>query len=143
MLPNQLTDLPSLIQFRHELHQHQEVSGQENQTAQRIINHLQQYKPDQVLTGLGGAGVAAVFHGRNPDGPVVLFRAELDALPIKETNQHKHTSQQEGVGHQCGHDGHMTILTALGSLVHQHKPDCGKVILLYQPAEEKVSLSVG
>ncbi|WP_162053102.1 amidohydrolase [Pontibacter pamirensis] len=136
MLQNKLPDLPSLIQLRHDLHQHPEVSGQEKQTAERIVQHLQQYNPDQLLTGLGGTGVAAVFYGKNPEGPVVLFRAELDALPIAETTDLAYTSQQKGIGHQCGHDGHMTILTGLGSLLHQHKPASGKVILLYQPAEE-------
>ncbi|RDV14027.1 amidohydrolase [Pontibacter diazotrophicus] len=136
MLQHKLTNPDALIQLRHDLHQHPEVSGQEKQTAERIVQYLQQYNPDQLLTGLGGTGVAAVFNGKNPEGPVVLFRAELDALPIAETNELAYTSKQKGVGHQCGHDGHMTILTALGSLLHQHKPARGKVILLYQPAEE-------
>ncbi|MFD2999174.1 amidohydrolase [Pontibacter toksunensis] len=136
MLQDKLQNLPSLLKLRHDLHQHPEVSGKENQTAASIVHYLQQYNPDQLLTGLGGTGVAAVFHGKNPEGPVVLFRAELDALPIAETNDQSYKSIRDGVGHQCGHDGHMTILTALGSLLHHHKPEKGKVILLYQPAEE-------
>lgn len=136
MYQNKLPNIPALIQLRHDLHQHPEVSGQEQQTAVRIVQHLQQYNPDQLLINLGGTGVAAVFNGKNPEGPVVLFRAELDALPIAETNERPYKSQQDGIGHQCGHDGHMTILTALGSLLHQVAPARGKVILLYQPAEE-------
>jgi amidohydrolase len=131
-----LQSLAAITQLRHDLHQHPEVSGNETETAQRIVHHLQQYKPSKILTGLGGTGVAAVFEGRNPEGPVVLFRAELDALPIAETSNRIYKSKQEGVGHQCGHDGHMAILTAIGSLLHQHQPASGKIILLYQPAEE-------
>ncbi|GAB3531430.1 amidohydrolase [Pontibacter brevis] len=136
MLKNKINDLDALIKLRHDLHQNPEVSGREIQTAERIVNHLQQYAPDRLLTGLGGTGVAAVFNGRHPEGPVVLFRAELDALPIAETSERPYKSKVEGTGHQCGHDGHMTILTALGSLLHQQRPETGKVILLYQPAEE-------
>jgi amidohydrolase len=131
-----LQNLPAITQLRHDLHQYPEVSGNETETARLIVQHLQQYSPSQLLTGLGGTGVAAVFEGRDPEGPVVLFRAELDALPIAETSNPGYKSKQEGMGHQCGHDGHMAILTGLGSLLHQHQPATGKVVLLYQPAEE-------
>lgn len=67
---------------------------------------------------------------------MVLFRAELDALPITETSGVIYKSAQAGVSHMCGHDGHMATLTAFGSLLHQQKMKKGKVILLYQPAEE-------
>ncbi|RAU83178.1 amidohydrolase [Pontibacter arcticus] len=137
MLYSNLSDLPELLALRHTLHRYPELSGQETETAHRIGTHLQKYKPDQLLTGLGGTGVAAIFHGENPGGPTILFRAELDALPIAETNTDlAHLSEYEGKGHKCGHDGHMTILTALGSMLHQQRPARGKVVLLYQPAEE-------
>ncbi len=131
-----LTDLPALTQLRHQLHQHPEVSGSEHQTAERITSFIKRYAPDQLLTGLGGTGIAAVFNGKNPEGPVVLFRAELDGLPIAETTSVPHRSVHEGRGHMCGHDGHMTVLTALGSMLRQQPLQNGKVVLLYQPAEE-------
>ncbi len=79
-----------------------------------------------------------MFYGKQPtEGPTVLFRAELDALPIAETNHDlSYCSTAEGVGHKCGHDGHMAILTGMASLLHRHKPARGKAVLLYQPAEE-------
>lgn len=133
-LPHQDT----LIGFRRELHRHPELSGQEQETAVSVAAFLKQYHPNQLLTGLGGTGVAAVFDGAAPDkGPTVLFRAELDALPIAETNPDlPYKSIRAEVGHKCGHDGHMATLAGLASLLHRQKPATGKVILLYQPAEE-------
>ncbi|PRY12035.1 amidohydrolase [Pontibacter ummariensis] len=131
-----LNDLEELKRLRRQLHQYPEVSGQEQKTARTVAEFVQRYKPDQVLENLGGTGLAVVFKGEEPEGPVVLFRAELDALPIQEANELAYTSVAEGKGHLCGHDGHMSILMGLGSLLHQHKPKKGKVILLYQPAEE-------
>ncbi|WP_439883050.1 amidohydrolase [Pontibacter sp. MBLB2868] len=131
-----LPDLDKLIQLRHSLHRHPELSGQETLTAERVSHFLQQYNPDQIFTGLGGTGIAAVFNGSNPEGPTILFRAELDALPIAETNDLPYSSEAEGLGHKCGHDGHMTILAGLAALLHQQKSERGKVVLLFQPAEE-------
>ncbi|ARS34873.1 amidohydrolase [Pontibacter actiniarum] len=137
MQHHKLTDLPHLTQLRHTLHRHPELSGSETDTARRLEAHMQAYSPDQLYTNLGGTGLAAVFNGIEPDGPTVLFRAELDALPITEANEDLHyKSEAEGVSHKCGHDGHMAILSALGSLLHQRRPARGKVVLLYQPAEE-------
>lgn len=69
-------------------------------------------------------------------GPSVMFRAELDALPIPERTGLPHTSQREGVAHLCGHDGHMAILVGLGFWLARHRPESGRVILMFQPAEE-------
>ncbi|WP_299821812.1 amidohydrolase [uncultured Pontibacter sp.] len=131
-----LPNLEKVVALRHALHQHPELSGKEISTAARIVAFLEKYKPDEVITGLGGTGVAAIFKGRSPGGPTVLFRAELDALPIQETNELDYTSVIAGTSHKCGHDGHMAILAALASLLHHRQLARGKVILLFQPAEE-------
>ncbi|MCC9168251.1 amidohydrolase [Pontibacter harenae] len=132
-----LQDFQEIIQIRRHLHQHPELSGQEHQTAAFIVEQLAIYKPDYVLTGLGGSGVVAVFQGSTPEGPTVLFRAELDALPIAETNlQLAHISKTTGVGHTCGHDGHIAILLGMAQLICSNKFERGRVILLFQPAEE-------
>jgi amidohydrolase len=137
MQHKELSDLSELVKLRQELHKYPELSNQESETAERIVKHLQNYNPDKIYTHLGGTGVASVFYGENADGPTILFRAELDALPIVETNENlNYSSVREGTSHKCGHDGHMAILTALGSLLQQQQPASGKVILLYQPAEE-------
>src|SRR5690606_3950338 len=80
-------------------------------------------------------GMLIIYDSGEP-GPVTVFRCELDALPIQEINTFSHRSATEGVSHKCGHDGHMAIVTGLGKLLETNPPQKGKVILLYQPAEE-------
>lgn len=133
MLSN--SDIHDLTEFRRHLHRHPEVSGQEEWTAGEIRKTLAALHPAQILTGLGGHGVAAVFEGAAP-GPTVLFRCELDALPIEELTGSEFASEIPGKGHQCGHDGHMAILTGLGRLIARRPPARGRIVLMYQPAEE-------
>jgi amidohydrolase len=133
MLTN--SDIAELIELRHALHRFPEVSREESATAARIAEALKALAPDDLITGLGGQGVAAVFGGRLP-GPTVMFRAELDALPIEEISTATHRSLHPGKGHLCGHDGHMTLLIGLGRLIARKRPERGRVILMFQPAEE-------
>ena len=128
-------DMVDLIDFRHELHRHPEISGEEEETARRVAHFLGPMKPARILTGLGGHGVAAVFEGAEP-GPTLLFRSEIDALPIEEKTHVAHASTVPGKGHLCGHDGHSTILLALGLGLSRAAPKRGRVVLLFQPAEE-------
>lgn len=124
-----------LVQLRHELHHHPELSSQEVKTASKITEWLKQTKPDKMITSLGGHGVAAVYESKN-EGPSVLFRCELDALPIRELSNVPYKSAYDGIGHLCGHDGHMAILAGFAKVIHNNRPQKGKVILLFQPAEE-------
>ena len=133
MLTN--SDLIELTNFRRALHTCPEVSGEESETADTIAAALRPLSPARVLRGLGGHGVAAVFEGLK-DGPTVLFRAELDALPIRELSDLPWSSRYEGKGHLCGHDGHMTMLLALGRLIAREPIPAGRVVLMFQPAEE-------
>ena len=129
------SDLVELTDWRRALHRDPETSGAEVRTARAVVTMLQALRPDHILTGLGGHGVAAVFDGQSP-GPTILFRSELDALPIPEIGQVAHRSQNPGFGHMCGHDGHTAILAGLGRLVARSRPARGRVVLLFQPAEE-------
>jgi amidohydrolase len=129
------TDLRALTQFRHHLHQHPEVSGQEAWTAAQVVAALEPLATQRVITALGGHGVAAVFEGQDP-GPTVMFRSELDALPITEISDADHRSRIPGKGHLCGHDGHTTILLGLARLIARRKPLRGRIVLMFQPAEE-------
>lgn len=125
----------NLISFRRDLHAYPEVSGQEYQTAKKIADYLTDFKPSRMIKNVGGTGVIAVFDSGKP-GDTVLFRAELDALPIQETNDFDYRSKNPEVSHKCGHDGHATILLGLAKRL-SHKPiGSGKVALLFQPAEE-------
>ncbi len=133
MLSN--AEIVHLTGFRHALHQQPELSGQEAATARAVAQFLAPTLPDRVVTGLGGHGVAVVYDSGRP-GPTVMFRAELDALPIEETGAVPHRSRSLGKGHLCGHDGHMTILAGLGLVLGRQRPARGRVILMFQPAEE-------
>lgn len=128
-----MTDFDA-IAFRHDLHRNPEVSGHEEQTAATIAGALRGLGIDDVLTGIGGHGVIGIIDGQAP-GPTLLFRCELDALPILETPR-PHRSARPGVAHLCGHDGHMTILIALAHRLIDRRPATGRVVLLFQPAEE-------
>ncbi len=128
-------DIVDLQSFRHDLHRHPEVSGEEAETARRVVEVLRPLAPAKILTDLGGHGVAAVFNG-SASGPTMLFRAELDALPIEEKSEADHRSTVPGKGHLCGHDGHSTILLALATGLSRNPPSSGRVVLLWQPAEE-------
>lgn len=78
-------DLLDLTEFRRDLHRYPELSGEEVETANKVVAALKPMARTRILTGLGGHGVAVVFDS-GKDGPTVLFRAELDALPIQEGN---------------------------------------------------------
>lgn len=134
----QTTDIPTdkLIAIRRHLHQYPELSGKEVETARYIAHKLQSdYAPDQIIEGLGGTGLAAIYDSRS-SGPTVLFRCELDALPIQEVNDFDYQSEWSGISHKCGHDGHMTVLIGLAAWLQSHPPTRGRVVLLFQPAEE-------
>ncbi|MCF7700866.1 amidohydrolase [Loktanella sp. M215] len=134
MLTN--SDLIALTEFRRALHRRPEVSGEEMETAKTVVAAVKLMCPTRILTGLGGHGVAAIFDS-GKDGPTVLFRAELDALPIEERNDAiAWPSEIPGKSHVCGHDGHMTMLLALGRMISRKPVAQGRVILMFQPAEE-------
>jgi amidohydrolase len=128
-------DIVELTEWRRRLHRFPELSRHESETARMVGAALVSAGPDRIITSLGGHGVAAVYEGREP-GPTVLFRAELDGLPIEEVSDLPHRSEVSGKGHLCGHDGHMAILTALGRGLGRRRPQRGRVVLLFQPAEE-------
>lgn len=130
-----MTDLNDLTRIRRELHRHPELSGHEQATAERIRSLLETCTPDRLVTGLGGAGLLAVFNGGS-DGPTTLIRCELDALPIHERGDHEHRSAIPGCAHACGHDGHMSIILGLAQTLREQRPQQGRVVLLFQPAEE-------
>jgi amidohydrolase len=128
-------DYNELIKLRRDLHRNPELSGNEYKTAEKIKSFLKRYKPDQIIENIGGAGLALIFEGK-AEGPAVLFRCDLDALPIEEVNEFEYRSQKEGIGHKCGHDGHMTIIAGLAQAISKQRPEKGRAILLFQPSEE-------
>lgn len=127
--------MDSIIALRHELHRNPGTSGKEKETAERIARFFKPLAPDAIFDNLGGTGVAVVFSGAKP-GQTIMLRAELDALPIQERNHLPYSSANPGKAHLCGHDGHMAILAAVGSELATARPAKGRVVLLFQPAEE-------
>ena len=127
--------LDDLTELRHTIHQHPDLAGNESDTASLLRDYLKVTKPDDIIEEIGGAGIAFVYDSGN-EGPTVMVRSELDALPIPEDLDLPYKSKKDNVSHKCGHDGHMAIVAGLGWLISEHKPEKGRVVLLYQPSEE-------
>jgi amidohydrolase len=127
--------LTELVKLRQLLHRNPELSGSEESTSHLIQSFIEECIPDQLITGIGGFGLAALFEGHNA-GKRVLLRCELDALPIPETIEIPYESQVEGASHKCGHDGHMAIMAGLAMHLRDRRPQKGSVVLLFQPSEE-------
>ncbi len=126
--------MDDIYNLRKELHRNPEVSHAEFTTSKRVKEFIIPLKPDKIIQ-LGNTGLAFVFKGKNK-GQRLMFRADLDALPLYEINDLEYKSQVEGVAHLCGHDGHMSILAGLAKEIAETRPEKGEVVLLFQPAEE-------
>ena len=124
-----------LIELRKTLHRHPELSGKEVQTASRIKKFLLETRPDQLLEKVGGHGLVAIYDSGR-EGPELLLRGDMDALPIQEVNDFEYRSEIKGVAHKCGHDGHTAILAGVAALLGSQRPQTGRVALLFQPDEE-------
>lgn len=130
-----ISDIQHLVNFRQTLHQNPELSGNEEYTAEALKRMILRYQPDDIIDGLGGFGVAFVFNGKE-EGPTLLLRAEMDAIPIVELSNLEYCSGTKEAAHQCGHDGHMAIMVGVAEQVSKMRPVNGKIVLLFQPAEE-------
>lgn len=126
--------LPDLKKIRKEIHQNPELSEHEYNTADRIVKYLTTHSNGSIKK-IANTGVIATFdsgiHGKN-----TMLRADTDALPIFEINEFDYKSKTPGVSHKCGHDGHTTMMLGVARLLTQYPIKSGKVVLLFQPAEE-------
>lgn len=128
--------LSELLELRYDLHRNPCLSGDETDSAERVKSWLaERLKSAEFVEGLGGTGLAVVIDSGHP-GSTVILRAELDALPMSDWPELPHASTREGIAHKCGHDGHSVIISAVGLLLQQFSLPSGRVVLLYQPAEE-------
>ncbi|WP_226064585.1 amidohydrolase [Kaistella polysaccharea] len=129
--------MTDILALRKNLHQNPELSGLEFETAKTIVQFLKDYSPDELLENLGnGTGIIAVYDPEKEVKQTIMFRCELDALPIQEINDFEHQSITKDVSHKCGHDGHMSIMCSLAKRLAGKKMQHTKVLLLFQPAEE-------
>lgn len=115
------------------LHKHPELPMQEFETAAEIARRLESYGYD--VQRIGGTGVVGVL--TNGEGPTVLFRADIDALPVEENTGLPYRSEVPGAMHACGHDFHITAGLGAAKLLAESKDLwAGTYIALFQPAEE-------
>ena len=136
-------ELPKVIAWRRDLHQHPELGNRETRTAKLITDHLK-HLGLKVQTGVAHTGVVALLEGGRP-GPTVAVRADIDALPVTEKTDvpfrsHVTTTyrgETVGVMHACGHDSHAAMLMGLAEELTRVRASLpGKVLFIFQPAEE-------
>ncbi|MEX0686577.1 MAG: amidohydrolase [Balneolales bacterium] len=125
----------NLTKIRHDLHTLAETSNNEKKTSAYLTKTLKHTNPSNVLNNVGGHGLAVIYDGKE-SGPTILIRAELDALPIPESVDLNYRSSDPLVSHKCGHDGHMAIACGVGLTLKENPLRKGRVVLLFQPAEE-------
>jgi amidohydrolase len=136
-------NMPQVITWRRDFHQHPELGNSEIRTAKIVAEHLKSLGLE-VRTGVAHTGVVGILKGGKP-GPVVALRADMDALPVteqvdlpfKSTATAEYRGEKVGVMHACGHDSHTAILMATATaLVSMRQELPGTVVFIFQPAEE-------
>ena len=120
--------------WRHYFHEHPELAYKEINTSKKVVELLKEFNVDNIETGIGGTGVVAVIE--NGSGKTLGLRADMDALPIREENNKPYCSKNTGIMHACGHDGHTTMLLGAAKYLSESRKFKGKVVLIFQPAEE-------
>lgn len=126
-----------LVDLRRHFHRFPELAYREERTARKIVEVLQTLDVP-CETGIGRTGIVACLQATEP-GPVVAFRADMDALPITEQNDVPYRSTHTGRMHACGHDGHITIALGVLRLLQEkewRRSGRGTVLVVFQPAEE-------
>jgi amidohydrolase len=125
-----------LISQRRDFHMHPELSNREERTSRIVAERLRALGLEDVKTGVGRYGVTALLKGTKP-GPVVAVRADMDALPIQETNDVPYKSLVPGVKHACGHDVHTTVELGVAEILSKMRGEInGTIKFIFQPAEE-------
>ena len=124
-----------LVSLRREIHRHPELALQEKRTAEVIERELDR---DGIShTRIGETGVLGVLRGTREGSGVIVLRADIDALPIQETNDVDYRSQTDGVMHACGHDAHTASLLGAAKVLAANRDRFGgEVRFFFQPAEE-------
>jgi hippurate hydrolase len=122
--------------WRRQLHEMPELLYDVFETSAFVAEKLKEFGCDVVETGIGKTGVVGLIKGRHGDGPVVGFRADMDALPITETSGKPWTSKNPGKAHSCGHDGHTAMLLGAAKYLAETRNFKGSVAVIFQPAEE-------
>lgn len=124
-----------MVEWRRHLHRNPEVSFHEEKTSSFVADMLESFGIE-VKRHIGGHGVIGILRG-DRSGPVVMLRADMDALPMQDEKDVEYASQQPGAMHACGHDGHISMLLGTALYFSRHKQEVqGEIRFLFQPAEE-------
>lgn len=136
ILPEVTAIKDEIIANRRDFHKYPELGFKEHRTAKVIAEKLKAYGID-VRTGIGKTGIIGDLHGKG-SGKTIALRADMDALPVQETSDVSYKSQNDGIMHACGHDGHMAMLLGAAKILSQ-KRDLfkGNIRFIFQPAEEE------
>ncbi len=128
-------DKEYLVRMRRDFHMHPELSLQEVRTAQVIEAELEQFGISHKR--IGETGVLGILRGTGEGKGVIALRADIDALPLVETNEAEYCSLTKGVMHACGHDAHTACLLGAAKALAANR-DCfgGEIRFIFQPAEE-------
>jgi hippurate hydrolase len=125
-----------MTEWRRDLHAHPELSMQEHRTSALVQDRLRAFGVDEIITGMAETGVVGVIRGRTGSDRAIGLRADMDALPMQEETGLPHASQNPGVMHACGHDGHTAMLLGAAKYLAETRNFDGTVYLIFQPAEE-------
>jgi amidohydrolase len=128
------SDLPILTEWRRDLHAHPELGLEEHRTSQFVADKLAEWGIE-VTRGLAGTGLVGTLRNGTSDRSIGI-RADMDALPIMEATGLSYASQNPGVMHACGHDGHTTMLMGAAKYLAETRNFDGTVHFIFQPAEE-------
>ena len=134
-LVKQIEDMElQLSEWRQDLHAHPELGFEEHRTSDFVASKLEEFGVE-VHREIGKTGVVGVLRQGNETRSIGL-RADMDALPISETNEFSHKSKNPGKMHACGHDGHTVMLLAAAKYLAESRSFSGQVNFIFQPAEE-------
>jgi amidohydrolase len=126
---------PSLVEWRRDFHRHPELAFEERRTSDVVRAFLESCWIE--VRSCGRTGLRGFLRGGKP-GRTVALRADMDALPVTELADHDYRSENDGVMHACGHDGHMAILMGAAKVLAAHRENLpGNYVFLFQPSEER------
>lgn len=127
-----------VVSWKNHIHANPELAFEEFETAKFVSKILTEYNIEHT-TGIAKTGIVALIKGNNPNKKCIALRADLDALPIFETNTHNFISRNKGKMHACGHDYHTATLLGAAVIINKLKDNLeGTIKLIFQPSEEKL-----
>ena len=126
----------TIVSWRRDLHRQPELGFEEVKTAAYVKDRLDALNLE-IHTGIAETGIAAILRAKNPEGPGVLLRADMDGLPVTEVAGREYGSRTEGRMHACGHDGHMSMLLGAATILSERRDELKRdVLFCFQPGEE-------